>query len=183
MDTNDEPFSLPRWLRIVLIGRNPAFTLLRVAVLVALVFFIRAFVLLPIQVKGPSMLPTYQESGINFVNRLAYFRAKPQRGDVVAIRTSGTSIMYMKRIVGMPGETVAYHQGRVFIDGHELEEPYMNFDKYPCDWEMPPKHLAADEYYFVGDNRTMPRENHYEGKTPQARIIGKVLLCKNLFGS
>ena len=178
-----EPFNMPRWARIVLIGRNPKLTLLRIAVLITVVLLLRAFVLLPIWVKGPSMLPTYQENGLNFVFRLAYAFSDPKRYDVVAIRTSGTSIMYMKRIIGLPGETVGFHNGRVMINGRELDEPYMDYEKYPCDWEMPPKKLAADEYYFVGDNRTMPRELHYEGKTPRARIIGRIVLWKNLFAS
>src|SRR4029077_2006479 len=91
----DEPSPRrPHWLRVVLVGRNPRFTLVRIVILVIVVFGVRQFVLLPIQVKGPGMLPTYQDRGINFVNRLAYRWSEPKRFDVVAIRTSGTSIMY-----------------------------------------------------------------------------------------
>ena len=126
------------------------------------------------------MLPTYQERGIKFVNRLAYLRSEPQRGDVVGVQLAGPSIMYMKRIVGLPGETVAFHNGRVVINGVMLDEPYL---KLPSDWEAPPETLTPDEYYVVGDNRSMPKELHEEGRAERWRIVGKVLLCKNLFVS
>ena len=180
METDTRRFSLPRWLLVVLVGRNPRFTLVRIAVLVAVVVFVRMFVLLPIRVKGPSMMPTYQDSGINFVNRLAYAFSEPKRFDVVAIRTSGTSIMYMKRIIGLPGETVEFHKGRAYIDGQLLEEPYVKTD---CDWESPPKSLGPDWYYVVGDNRSMPELLHEEGRTRRERIVGKILLWRNLFAS
>jgi signal peptidase I len=137
-------------------------------------------VLIPIRVVGPSMLPTYPNGGVNLVYRLAFFRSPPQRGDVVAIRTSGESIMYMKRIVGLPGETVQFHQGRLFVNGQMLDEPYL---KLGCDWESKPKTLGPDRYYVVGDNRSMAERDHDEGITQGERIVGKILLCKNLFAS
>ena len=168
------------WLLIVAVGRNPRRTILRIAILVAAVFLVRQFVLLPIAVKGPSMYPTYQTSGVNFVNRLAYCFHEPQRGDVVAIRTSGVSIMFMKRIVGLPGETISFHNGRAVINGQPLSEPYV---KLISDWESPPEKLGPDEYYFVGDNRSMSQEEHTQGRAHRYRIVGKILLCRNLFAS
>src|SRR5438093_11898459 len=99
--TETEPAqrSLPGWLLVILIGRNPRLTLIRIVVLVAVCVIVFKIILLPIRVDGPSMLPTYKARGINFVNRLAYARHEPQRGDVIAIRYAGTSIMLMKRIV------------------------------------------------------------------------------------
>lgn len=183
METGNNRLSLPRWLRIVVIGRNPKWTLVRIVILVAVIFLMRAFVLLPIKVIGPSMLPTYQESGINFVNRLAYFHSNPQRFDVVAIRYSGDHLMLMKRIVGLPGETVQFQNGQVLINGQPLEEPYENRETYPCDWTLPPETLGPDKYFVVGDNRTMPWRLHKFGEAERLRIIGKILLCKNLFAS
>jgi signal peptidase I len=145
----------------------------RVVILVVVCFVIAKFVLLPIEISGPSMLPTYSEHGVNLVNRLAYLFHEPRRGDVVAIRFAGRSIMLMKRIIGMPGETVAFHEGHVFIDGKLLDEPYV---KLPCSWEHEPRTLGPLEYYVVGDNRSMPQEDHMEGKAPRERIVGKVLL-------
>lgn len=173
-------FRFPTWLRAVVIGRRPKWTIARIVVLVAVVFAVRAWAVLPIKIHGPSMLPSYSQNGINFVNRLAYRHAPPQRGDVIAIRLAGVSIMYMKRVVGLPGETIAFHKGRVLVNGSVLDEPYV---KYSCDWEREPVTLAPDEYFVVGDNRSMPKEYHYFGRTHKDHIVGRIMLCKNLFGS
>lgn len=172
-----------RWraiVRTVVVGRNPRFTLIRIVVLVVAVFLIRQFVLLPVQIKGPSMLPTYQEDGVNFVNRLAYLFHEPQRGDVVTIRYAGTSVMLMKRVIGLPGDTVAFQRGRVFINGRALDEPYLI---YPSHWDQAPLVVEAGKYFVVGDNRSMPASLHQFGATERRRIIGKILLCKNIFAS
>jgi signal peptidase I len=164
---------LPRWLRIVLIGRNPKVTLVRGAVLIATCFIIFKFVLLHIRVEGISMLPTYQDRSAHFVNRLAYLWHEPRRGDVVSIRLAGIHLMYLKRVIGLPGETVAFVNGQVLINGEVLDEPY---EKLPCDWNLPPEKLGPNEYLVVGDNRSMHPEEHVFGKASRDRIIGKLLL-------
>jgi len=172
MAMNAEASPQPSWLRIILIGRNPQFTLLRIVVLVVTCFVVTRFVLLPIRVQGASMLPTYKD-GVNFINRLAYVSHEPRRGDVVGIRLAGPSIMFMKRIVGLPGETVAFHGGHAFINGKLLDEPYVKND---CDWERAPVTLGPDQYFVVGDNRSMAIEDHTMGEAHRDRIIGKILL-------
>ncbi len=170
---NAESAGSNSWLRTIAIGRNPRNTLLRIFVLVLVCFVTFRFVLLPIHVEGGSMLPTYRDHRVNFVNMLAYRYSEPKRGDVVTIKLAGPSVMFMKRIVGLPGETIAFHHGHAIINGEPLDEPYV---KNPCDWEIPPRTLGADEYYFVGDNRSMPEYDHTKGVAPRARIAGKVLL-------
>ncbi len=163
------------WVRTVIVGRNPKLTMIRIVVLVITCLVVFKFVLLPIRVDGPSMLPTYRESSVNFVNRFAYFNHEPRRGDVVAVRYSGQSIMLMKRVVALPGETIEFVDGRILINGRFLDEPYL---KYQCDWSARPDHyqLRDDEYYVVGDNRSMPFEDHKQGAARRERIVGKVLL-------
>ena len=196
IDEVKKPF-LPRWLSIVLIGRRPSFTLVRIVVLVVGTFTLFGFILLPVRVSGPSMLPTYRAGGVNLVNRFAYLRQEPRRGDVVTIRTSGVeysaaelfedllhfrvqfsrlfrpSIMYMKRVVGLPGETIAFSGGRLFVDGQPLAEDYL---KFSSTWEDAPKKLGANEFYVVGDNRSMRKEDHTCGGIARRQIVGKVLL-------
>ena len=105
--------SLPRWLRILIVGRHPKWTLVRVGVVVLSAFILLKFVVIPIRVTGISMDPTYADGGINFINRLAYLRSKPRRGDVVGVRLkAGEHIMYMKRVIGLPGESVSFPRGR-----------------------------------------------------------------------
>lgn len=174
METMTEvPVESPSLLRRAVIGRDPKRTMQRVVILAVACFVTAKFLLLPIRISGPSMLPTYSEHGVNFVNRMAYLFHEPRRGDVVAIRLAGPSIMFMKRIVGLPGETVAFHRGHVYVNGKLLDEPYV---KYPCYWEREGRTLGPLEYYFVGDNRSMPQVDHTEGKASRERIVGKVLL-------
>ena len=172
-DAGREQRRLPRWGRIIVMGRNPKATLVRVAFLIVISFVVFNFILLPIQVEGISMLPTYRDQSVNFVNRLAYFRHGPQRGDVVSIRLAGLHRMYLKRIIGLPGETVAFANGRVLINGEVLDEPY---EKSACDWNYPPVKLGPDEYFAVGDNRTMPWQMHKLGRVERDHIVGKAIL-------
>ena len=195
-DEVKKPF-LPRWLRIVLVGRRPSLTLVRIVVLVVVTFTLFGFILLPVRVDGPSMLPTYRTGGVNLVNRFAYLRHGPRHGDVVTIRISGDeystgeffndlirvrlqfrrlfrpSLMYMKRVVALPGETIAFSDGRLLINGEPQDEPYL---KFSCHWEREPLQLGADQYYVVGDNRSMRMEDHTRGVYKLARIVGKVML-------
>jgi signal peptidase I len=167
------PKPRPGWIHVIAIGRNPRNTFIRIVILVVTCLIVFNFVLLPIRVTGISMSPTYKNRSINFVNRLAYLRHEPRRGDVVSIRYAGPHIMLMKRIIGLPGETVAFEDDHVFINGEPLDEPY---EKSRCDWNIPPEKLGADEYYVVGDNRTMSAEDHMKGRVSRERIIGKILL-------
>lgn len=170
-DENSPPLS---WLKVVVVGRNPTRTFYRVIVLVAVSFVVFNFVLLPIRVDGISMLPTYKSGSVNCLNCLAYSFHEPRRGDVVGIRLrAGRHIMYMKRIVGLPGETVAFRHGRLLINGKPRYEPYL---RTPCDWDTPPQVLGGDEYFVVGDNRSMPAADHTKGKVERKYIVGKVLL-------
>jgi signal peptidase I len=170
-EVQDQP--KPGLVRRALIGRSPPRTLARVVIWIVIIFAIRTYALLPIRVEGVSMLPTYQENRINFVNRLAYVLHPPRRGDVVAIRYSGPSIMLCKRIVGLPGEVVAFHEGHIEINGEVLDEQYV---KMSCNWEHAPKRLGPNEYYVVGDNRSMEFEQHMQGIADRNRIMGRILL-------
>ncbi len=171
---HDQPSSEspPLWQRL-LIGRHPRRTLVRVVVLVAGSVMLFGFVLLPMRIRGDSMFPTYRDGGINFVNRLAYVRRKPQRGDVVAIQpAAGRHIMYLKRVIGLPGETIAIVQGVVQIDGEPLDEPYV---KAREPWTVAARALAAEDYFVIGDNRGMDERSHLFGAVQASNIVGKVL--------
>jgi signal peptidase I len=164
--------SLPWWC-VILVGRRPKRTLARIAVLVSVCFVLFRFVLAPIRLQGPSMLPTYREGQIHVINRLAYRFHEPRRGDVVAIKYAGEHLLLLKRIVGLPGETVSFEGGRLRVNGQSIEEPYV---RYPCNWEMPPVAVGSDEFYVVGDNRSMGWEFHEKGRSQRERILGKLWL-------
>jgi signal peptidase I len=136
-------------------------------------FVVFGFVLQPIRVRGISMEPTYRDGQVRLVNRTAYWFGKPRRGDVVAIRIVGHRVLLMKRVIGLPGERLAIHAGTVRIDGRALSEPYAR--RSPT-WFEPELELGSDEYYLIGDNRSMRRQRDHEyGRAPFTRIAGKVL--------
>jgi signal peptidase I len=178
MPTNGSSSNAP-WWQVATVGRNPKKTLIRALVLALLCIVVFKWILLPVRVEGISMAPTYADRSFNFVNRAAYFSHGPRRGDVVGIRLtppdgeSSPHVMYLKRIIGLPGETVSFVKGHVMIDGQPLDEPY---EKESCDWNADPVTLGPDEYFFVGDNRTMPKEEHTFGKAERSRIVGKAFL-------
>jgi len=174
MGTDAEAVQSPSWVQRVLIGRNPKRTLVRIVILVAVSSILFKFVLQPIRVEGGSMLPTYKDRGIHLVNRLAYVFHPPHRGDVVAIRMlAGEHVMYMKRIIGLPGETVAFIRGHLYINGKPMDEPYVAFR---CYWNHDQEQVGPDQYYVVGDNREMPWADHVKGRPTRDRIVGKVIL-------
>ena len=156
------------WMRVVF-GRSPRRTLIRLITLVSISFVLFRFVLIPIRVSGLSMLPTYSEGRISFVNHMAYRWKRPQRGDVVALRLPyENNVVLLKRIVGLPGERVRVADGRVFINGHLLAEPYA---KKTDGLSFREVELAPGECFVVGDNRRIS----VLGPVPERFILGKVL--------
>lgn len=167
--------SVPNWLKLIF-GRNPTLTLLRIVILTVISIIVFKFILLPIRVTGDSMFPTYKDRQIRFVNRWSYFRAAPQRGDVVAVEFQGRDVLLLKRIVGLPGESFQVVKGEVFINGEKLSEPYAH-GKIPT-----PEgkglgsmeevlRLGPTEFMVIGDNRIVS-----EGFIKDVQnIIGKVL--------
>ena len=169
------------WWRVAAIGRRPKWTLARLAVLVVASVVVFRFVLLPIRVTGISMEPTFHDHAVNFVNRLAYGRGQPQRGDVIGLRlrtdTNATfHVLLLKRLVGLPGDTISFADGHVCLNGVPQEEPYL---KLPGKWNLPEKTLGPDDYYFVGDNRSMPPGQHEHGVASRSQIVGRVLFKGN----
>lgn len=159
-------------MRTLLFGSNPRRTLLRGAALVVAAVVVFGFVLLPVRLEGISMLPTYRDGALNFANRLAFLWRQPSRGDVVAIRMAGPRVLYVKRIIGLPGERVEIAGGTVLIDGRPLVEPTV---VYKAPWNVPAVTLGDDEYFVVGDNRAMVARNHDFGLVKRERIVGRML--------
>src|SRR3954468_13857468 len=102
--------------RRLLFCSDPRRTLVRILVLASLSFVIFKWVLIPIRAEGISMEPTYQSGSLNLVNRLAYQYRKPDRGDIIAIKLAGPHVLYVKRIIGLPGEHIGIEHGQVYIN-------------------------------------------------------------------
>jgi signal peptidase I len=125
------------------------------------------WVLWPVKVTGRSMTPTFPDGSRHFINKLAYWSAKPQRGDVVALRADDGDV-YLKRIVGLPGEVISFEEGILHVNGVPMRETYTN-TKVPLPWREPVE-LGKEECYAIGDNRAIT----VLGAIPTTRIIGKV---------
>jgi len=138
--------------------------------LAAVIFF--SWLCIPARIDGISMEPTYHNGGFTFCCRLPYFFHPPRVGDVVMIRMAGTRVMYLKRVVALPGDTVAFENGYLYINGKMKPELYV---KTPCNWELAPRNTKPGHIYVVGDNRKIPIDNQVFGQVPLARIVGKAL--------
>ena len=168
----ETPSNQPSLARRLVFGRNPRVTLIRAGLLALVAFVFFGFVLRPMRIRGLSMAPTYSDGSINLLNRLAYRSSPPQRGDVVCIRTTGISHLFMKRVVGLPGERIAIVDGQVLIDGQPLDEPYVVGREK---WNLAEKQLGPGEFIVIGDNRSMDQQLHSWGRVPREKIAGKVL--------
>jgi signal peptidase I len=158
--------------RRLVFGANPRRTAIRILVLGALSFLIFGWVLTPIRVRGISMDPTYQDGALNLVNRAVYRFRAPARGDIVAIRLAGPSVLYVKRIVALPGERVAIVSGVVEVNGQPLAEPYV---KQRRPWDVAEVTVGPREYFVIGDNRGMRVGDHDFGRVDVRRILGTLV--------
>lgn len=143
--------------------------LIRVSLIALFAYLFFGYICIPLRIQGQSMEPTYHSEGVNFCWTLRYVRSKPKRADVVMVRFAGKRVMLLKRIVAIEGETVEFREGKLFVNGREMDEPYV---RYPCDWNLPPRQVETGSVYVIGDNRRMPLENHVFGQTSIKRILG-----------
>lgn len=113
------------------------------------------------------MEPTCYNGQIGFINKLTYAWRPPQRGDIIGFRPENGGPIVVKRIIGLPGERIAFHSGTVFINGESLAEPYLESKGA---WEWPEETLAKATYFVTGDNRTIS----LQFRVPQEKILGKL---------
>ncbi len=146
--------------------------LLRLVIIAALAIVFFSKICIPVRIEGISMEPTYHDGSFNFCCRVPYFFHPPSVGDVVFIRMAGTRVMYMKRVVAMAGNVVAFQDGYLYVNGKVRPETYVVTE---CDWDLPPRKVKPRHVYVVGDNRKMTIENQVFGQVPASRIVGKAL--------
>jgi signal peptidase I len=146
---------------------------------VVIVVPIRLFVAQPFVVDGASMHPTFESSDYLIIDELTYHFQAPQRGDVIVFRYPGNpKVFYIKRIIGLPGETVQINSGKVTIHKPNgttlsLTEPYAVVEDatYTLNTTLPP-----DQYFVMGDNRPESSDSRVWGPLPRANIIGRVFV-------
>ena len=145
---------------------------LRVLLVAVTTWLIGRHVLIPVRIHGISMEPTYHDGGINVCWRFRYAFRAPRRGDLVAVRFRGRSVMMLKRVVGVEGDTVAFRSGVLHVNGEAVNEPYV---VYPCDWNLSSRLVPPTQVYIVGDNRSVPISDHSFGRASVERIMGAPL--------
>jgi signal peptidase I len=146
---------------------------LETAVLTLLLFMVVRLAVQNFQVQGPSMMPTLQNSEYILVDKAVYYLHAPQRGDIIVfVAPPDPSTDYVKRVIGVPGDTVRVApNGVVSVDGVALNEPYVaDLDNpYPPNtWK-----LSANQYFVMGDNRGDSSDSRAWGPVPRQNIIGK----------
>ena len=156
-------------LKHLIVGRNPKRTLIRCLVLGAVTYVLFGHVVRPVRVQGISMEPTLHNRSLHLVYLWAFRTREPERGDMVAVAMPGGRAYYMKRVLALPGETVAFSQGRLLINGEPFAEPYLAASG---SWTMPEREVPVDHYFIAGDNRLTPFEGHTLGLVKRTHIVG-----------
>ncbi|MEG0823648.1 MAG: signal peptidase I [Erysipelotrichaceae bacterium] len=144
------------------------------------VFLLTSFIAKPIRVTGESMVPSLEDGEIGFTN---VFKAKTQdvkRSDIVIVHAKNINELWVKRVVGLPGEVIEAKDDKVYINGKLLEEEYLdteyanNFRKYEnFTRDFPPVKLSEDEYFLMGDNRVVSYDSRVVGAFHKKDIVGK----------
>jgi signal peptidase I len=123
-------------------------------------------------VQGRSMLPQLSEGNAFLVNKYIYHFVRPKRGDIIVLqRYAYRDDEYVKRIIGLPNETLAIENGRVYVNGRRLSEPYVLGDTLP---NLDPVIIPANEYFVLGDNRMVSEDSRKFGSVSRKLIEGKI---------
>jgi signal peptidase I len=163
---------------------------------IAIVLAIKAWVINPYRIPSSSMEPTLHcarpGSGCEahfsdrvLANRFIFHFRSPQRGEIIVFKTPplaeqkcGSGGTFVKRLIGLPGETIQEKSGTIYIDGHALLEPYVKPDRRDSGSTIlgrtAPYRIPKGMYFFMGDNRIQSCDSREWGPVPRKNIIGEV---------
>lgn len=142
---------------------------------VLLAFGIRTYVAEARYIPSGSMEPTLQINDRLIIEKLSYDFEPPQRGDIVVFHPPeqlNQKDAFIKRVIGLPGDTVEVKDGRVYVNGEALSESYI---AAPPDYLLGPTEVPADAYLVLGDNRNRSFDSHYWGFVPKDHILGRAV--------
>lgn len=142
-------------------------------VALVIVFVIRTFFFSIISVKGSSMLETLQSGDRLYVSLLTARLGGYEPGDIIICSFPGRTDLCVKRLIGMPGDTVEIISGAVYVNGEAIEEEYLDYTYSPS-LQYPAVTLGEDEYFVLGDNRPVSHDSHSSDVGPVTELKGKV---------
>ena len=148
---------------------------LAVSIVIAVVVIV--FIYQPVKVEGTSMMPGLVDQERIFVNKFIYRFGieEAHRGDLVVFWYPGDQTKsYIKRVIGVPGDTVRIDRGAVFLNGRRLLEDYVP-DRYRDSLSMPARTIEADHYFVLGDHRNSSNDSRNWGLVPRSCIYGKAV--------
>ncbi len=134
------------------------------------------FVVQPVKVEGTSMQPHLADQERIFVNKFVYHVAEIGRGDIVVFwYPKDPAKSFIKRVIGLPGETVEIESGRVYVNGSPLDEPYVP-GEYADSSYFGPAIVPPGSYFVLGDHRNSSNDSRNWGMVPADNIFGKAVL-------
>jgi len=163
-------------------------TILEYAILaviaVAVALLIQAFLVKPYRIPSPSMEDTLLVGDRVLVDRISWRFSEPARGDIVVFHSPVPGPVLIKRIVGMPGDTLSLRDGAVYVNGRRLDEPYVRrVDGRPAltepfdtglPWSLQqPYRVPAGSYFLMGDNRTDSKDGRDFGPVARDQLVGR----------
>ena len=144
-----------------------------------LAFGIRAFVAEARYIPSSSMEPTLEINDRLIIEKISYLLRSPKRGDVVVFSPTETlkeqkfKDAFIKRVIGLPGDTVEVRGGTVYVNGQALREKYI--EEAP-EYKYGPVGVPEDQYLVLGDNRNNSYDSHYWGFVPRKNLIGRAVV-------
>ena len=125
------------------------------------------------RIEGASMEPNLHDSEYVLIDKISYRLHAPERGDVIVFERQGVERDYIKRVIGLPGDSVQIAGGKVLVNGRALDEPYLNTTMLN---DMPARQIEADRYFVMGDNRNNSSDSRSFGSIAAKDIIGRAWL-------
>lgn len=157
---------------------NAAAWILKIAVVCLFAFVFVWYFGQKVSTVGDSMNPVLYNGDVTLVNRIIYNASAPKRGDIIVFKPKGNenSHYYIKRIIGLPGETVEFLEGEIYINGEKLTEDYVTTEINDVGIVKEKMELSGDEYFVLGDNRANSEDSRMAdvGNVKRSYIYGKV---------
>ena len=154
------------------VGQEILSWILTFAVAIALALVIRTFIFEPVRVDGHSMDYTLADNEYMIVTKYDYLLGEPERFDVIICHYPERGrTNFVKRLVGLPGDTVSMLNGTLYVNGEAIDEPYIT---NKANYNMQAYTLKDDEYFVLGDNRSSSNDSHIIGPISREQIKGHV---------